>query len=233
MLHRFIVLDMDRTLFDSAEYANVIMEALSLTIVEERQAKAVLKCEYGNNFDFLSYLVDLKGLDYQQASELILHRSDQHRETLLMPGVTGLIAALDQSGDAYGILTTGTEQNQQLKLAILRDLLNKTKEGLPAEVTSVPDKSLDFIENRWNEARQAFHIDAKLSGKKGGVYAKTVVLIDDKSTNLTAKHPHVVLMHVPVNPTAEQHTLNSVADYIRYTAAWNKTIDFKIVQCSN
>lgn len=31
MLHRFIVLDMDRTLFDTAEYAAVLMEALGLT----------------------------------------------------------------------------------------------------------------------------------------------------------------------------------------------------------
>ena len=53
MLHRFIALDMDRTLFDSTEYASVIIEALNLSEVEEREAKEVLKHEYGNNFDSL------------------------------------------------------------------------------------------------------------------------------------------------------------------------------------
>lgn len=218
MLHRFIALDMDRTLFDSTEYASVIIEALNLSEVEEREAKEVLKHEYGNNFDALSYLVGIKGVDYKTAYKLILNRSKKHRRALLMPGVANLILTLDNTGDSYGILTTGTKVNQDLKLAILRDLLNKNETSLPAEVTEVSDKSLDFIENRWDEKRQAFHIDAELCGKKGGAYAKTVVLIDDKSTNLTAKHPHVVLMHVPVNPTAEEHTLNSVAEYIKYTA---------------
>lgn len=218
MLHRFIVIDMDRTLFDTAEYAAVLMEALRLTTAEALQAQAVLTLEYGKNFDLLTYLVKLKGIDYQQACQQIMTRAKKHTETLLMPGVVGLVDALTESGDSYGILTTGTLENQNLKLAVLRDLLAKDETSLPAEITSVSDKSVDFIQNRWDEVKQAFHIDEQLSGKKGGVYAKTVVLIDDKSNNLTAKHPHMVLMHVPVNPTAEQHTLRSVADYIRYTA---------------
>ncbi len=219
MLHRFIVLDMDRTLFDTAEYAAVLMEALGLTDNELVAVKKVVEREYGRNFDLLGHLMTLKKVDYKTACKRIMNRAKKHSETLLMPGVAGLIAALDETGDSYGILTTGTTDNQSLKLSVLRDLLGKDEKSLPAEITAVSDKSLDFITNRWEEPRQAFHIDAELSGKKGGMYAKTVVLIDDKSTNLTAKHPHVVLMHVPTNPTAEQHTLRSVADYIRYTAA--------------
>ena len=114
MLRRFIVLDMDRTLFDTAEYAAVLMEALGLSKTEERLVKSVLEREYGKNFDLLTYLLELKGISFASAEQRVINRSEQHKETLLMPGVSGLIAALDEAGENYGVLTTGTQQNQQL-----------------------------------------------------------------------------------------------------------------------
>ena len=53
---------------------------------------------------------------------------------------------------------------------------------------------------------------------RGGCYAKRVIIIDDKHTNLSTPHAHLVALHVPVEPTAEQHTLKSVGDYIKHTA---------------
>lgn len=214
MLRRFIVLDMDRTLLDTAAYSLVLMDAFGVTPGDKKKIMAVLNRHAGNNFDLYSYL-----MAHAPTDEGIIQRHMLAAATpaLLMPGVQEFIARLDGTGDAYGILTTGAPQNQALKLVVVRALLGKSAQELPAEITHVANKSADFALKRWRPAKKAFYINEQLSGVRGGRFAEYVLLVDDKATNLTTLHAQITALHVPVVQSAGVHSLKSVGDYIRHS----------------
>lgn len=219
MTERFVVLDMDRTLLDSTEYSMALMDAFGLTTDEKIKATKKLAEQTGNSFDFLDYLMDTKQTRLEDIYLRMGQLTASQPESLLMPGVREFIHSLDDLKEPYGILTMGTPHNQRLKLATLRAILQKDQSTLPAEITNTPNKSMDFIRNRWNEARGGFDISPDLCGKLGGTCAELVVLVDDKQDNLTAKHPRIVAFHVPVARAEEAHTLQSVTDYLEQTAS--------------
>lgn len=206
---------MDRTLLDTAVYAGMLMDAAKLTPQHRRDAEAVLSRTVGDSFDFLEYIMQTGHIKFEALHGYMLAHATEH---VLMPGVHEFIDTLDATGEAYGILTTGAAQNQQLKLDILRKVLNKTTATLPAEITAVPNKSADFVMMRWRPGKKAFYIGTELSGVRGGRYAQRVLLVDDKQSNLTTPHVQLTAFHVPVDKSTEAHTLKSVSDYIKHTA---------------
>ncbi len=210
-IERFIVLDLDRTLLDTGVYSELLLRVL-LAPELQAEAREVVASSTGASFDFLEYLLRQSGINYEKAFEKVLQAVMPGDNKLLMPGAAELIAFLAISGEHHGILTTGTVPNQSLKVAVLQRI---TRQAIPAEVTSVPNKSADFVQNR--RRGNLFYITPQLSGVSSGLMAKTIILIDDKASNLTESHPHIIAMHVPANPTTQSHTLESIGHYIKRT----------------
>jgi len=216
MVERFIVLDLDRTLLDTDAYVDLLVRAL-LPEKLHNEVRAKLAGTIGQSFDGLAYILQRAGLDYQAATNQVMRSlNNDNGLTLPMPGAAELIAFLDTAGEHFGILTTGTVPNQQLKLKAFYAVIGVI---IPAEITSTPDKSIDFIENR--REGSGFNISPTLSGAANGLHARTVVIIDDKQTNLTADHPGVIAIHVPLTreEQAPGHTLQSVQAYLQNTAS--------------
>lgn len=212
MLQRFIVLDLDRTLLDTEAYARLLISTL-LPMEGHDKAAAKLAGVTGQSFDFLAYILDKAGVDYKTATAKVLQAVQPGDRRLLMPGAAEFIGFLVQSQEHFGILTMGTVPNQQLKLAVLHKITGVT---ISAEITNTQNKSLDFLQNRWDG--NAFYLSPDLSGVGDGLRTKTIILVDDKQSNLTEAHQNIVAMHVPPGPLAEQHTLESVVRYIEHTA---------------
>ena len=215
ILNRFIVLDLDRTLLNTDAYSRLLLNVAGLSAQQNADLTAQLMQKTGAGFDLLASILRQGNSDVAALTNTMLRCAT---DDLLMPGAKDFITSLDEAHDVYGILTTGSAQGQAPKLAVFRQLVRKTDRLLPAEITNALNKSKDFVLNRCRPRQNAFYISEELSGVRGGCYARRVLLVDDKPSNLSMPHARLTTFCVPTIPAPESHTLQSVGYYIRHSA---------------
>ena len=206
----FVVLDMDNTLFASNNFTPYLSKLFNLNGEEQAKLMETVETQSGQGFNLLAHLrkhygakvnsdLDFSGeggssLDYKRIADAILAGLDIDacRDQLLVPGARKLIDALRQQAVPYEILTTGDEEYQNIKLAVMKRLLDLS--DLPAHVVNegnVPDKSA-MIDKLWNQNDKCFVL-------WNGVAAERVVVVDDKRTNLATQHDGIQCIHIGTN----------------------------------
>lgn len=213
----FAVLDMDRTLLDTA--------AVTERLCRQLERHGVPRARVDKDIDFIqgqtgqSFLL-LDFLETQYGPELFSIIKQEVQESvergraddgLLCEGANELLNALEEAGVPFAILTYGEQANQDFKLTLLRNLLGRSTAQLHAVVTQVSNKA-SWIADTWAQEEgfavpDTIHAAAKL-------WARQVVIIDDKSINLASDNPNI--LGILVNNTGKStHTTAEVARRLR------------------
>jgi beta-phosphoglucomutase-like phosphatase (HAD superfamily) len=180
-METFYVLDLDRTLFDT-ERAVTIMEEV-VAIHDQVLARALRQrfCEYserGESFSVRDFIVDMTDEANMQFVEARYHEAAQAQD-LLLPGAKELIAFVrSRPRTRFGILTYGSPQGQAMKMRAAVGL-----EEVPFLVTAGRHKGEQIAQ--WQQADGTYRLPEEL----GGVIAREMVFVDDKSFSFTGFPP--------------------------------------------
>jgi len=187
----FVVLDLDRTLIDNNVLMELLYESLGGNSADDTQAKLhELRqkelANRGNSFDVLGALNEIWGIDAEFVNVLI-DRIVNHPDALgiVVEGTAEILDELKKSDVLHGIVTYGENVEwQNMKVEILRRIIGLNSADTPHSVTSVKAKA-HYIENQWWDAdRKQFLVPEEVCGIPGGVYARTIHILDDKKANL-------------------------------------------------
>lgn len=196
VVEEFVVLDLDRTLLDSTEVAWFVLAGLASHGFSEKrikQAIGYIETQSGKSF----YLFDYISQEFPEvkpgklAAELLLDERllNKVRSRLLCAGADELIEELNLHTVPHMILTYGEQDYQQFKISLLRKLVDKSTERLPALITQSENKS-DWIVEAWFEpSREYAKIPDNVAGED--IQARHVIIIDDKLQNTVTSHEHV------------------------------------------
>ena len=169
----FQLIDLDRTLFDTAKYAKLINDKVNEIepgLGDELEARVEESYKAEETFFLLRYLRERMGDSWFEAmvGEII----DEHgAATFLLPGASERIAfaeSFSEGEPSWGILTYGDEVDQLMKCRIV---------GLasaPIYLTETADKGL--VVSSWQHEDGMFHLPQSL----GGVVVESLTLEDDK-----------------------------------------------------
>lgn len=176
-MHKFYILDFDRTLADSDKLLEVFIQvseeflAIPRSVIEAADADVKKR---GDSFDTAgfvrNYLIEHDRLDqWDSLVKRFIHES--RSLDMLLPGANELTNLLDSRGDRYGILTYGNPLWQGLKLSAAGF------NHVPHIVTT--NKRKGALISTWQLDDESFAIPQEL----GGGVADLVVLIDDKAVS--------------------------------------------------
>lgn len=181
----FQLIDLDRTLFDTARFASALTHEVSHTEPEVgRQLQQQVQASYEKEetFFLLRYLREERGDDwFESVVQRIVSRLGA--QAFKMAGFDErleLADTLSSAQPAWGILTYGDEIDQRMKLAIVG------LQEAPVYISDVPDK--DRIIATWQQPDGSFQLPAELGGEE----VSHVTLEDDKLRAFT---------HLPENVT--------------------------------
>ncbi len=208
-VERFVVIDMDRTLFATDNFGTYVYDVFGLDDDERQAAEQAVLSSKGSGFDTFGYLQqrhpgklqrfsgEAGELDVGSMADWLVERHglQQLQDALLLPGARELFRVLDERELPHGVLTTGEDSYQQLKAAVLRRLLDRP--GLPVMVVdgaNVPDKTAMLVDACWQETSQYFLLPVQLSGEL--IAARNLVVIDDKDENLASPHASIHAVHI-------------------------------------
>lgn len=186
----FIAIDMDRTLIDTNAFADRLPELFRLSESETREYLDRERTERGKEFDAYEYLAG-RGV-YSRTPEtrdfIGLFSSRQEMARLLLPGASDLLSTLKDARLPHGIWTKGSDRYQQLKVDVLRQLVDAP--GLPVAIISddvgLARSKAHVVEKDWYDTSRArFLVPASLHDRAEPLWVQTVVVIDDKPENLT------------------------------------------------
>jgi FMN phosphatase YigB (HAD superfamily) len=184
VLDVFYIIDFDRTLARSDDLRLLFEEVAfaETAIAPERIKQGELM--YRNNFDVAGYLRGLlRETMSSDKAEIILDRvrrlfvEKAREEDLLEPYASALLSELRERQAAFGILTSGGEEWQQIKIEATG--LN----DIPHLVIETSRKS-ELI-SRWRRPDDIFVIPKKLSGI-AACEARKIVFLDDKPVSFEA-----------------------------------------------
>lgn len=171
-IETFYVLDLDRTLYDTAKGTKTMEEVISLHnaelagALEQRFKEASL---LGESFALRDFIVEMVGEEEMQRIETVYHRLAGEKD-LLNPGAKELIAFIRaKEGAELGILTYGSQLGQAMKIAAATGL-----ENIPYLITYETFKGALIAS--WRQEDGMYHIPEEL----GGFIAKEIVFVDDK-----------------------------------------------------
>jgi len=197
----FIALDLDRTLFNTATYADTYIDlvAQSNPDLADRTRKAQIAAEsVGESFYVRRYIS-------QNASDELVHNLDDkivaacEGTDLLNPGASELLAYLDQRGYNYGILTYGERTSQELKLRAGH------LESIPLLVTSNPSKGL-LIAGWRDQDSDEFMVPGELTGLGRAALFSGVRLVDDRARSFVGLPDHNFVRGYHYQPTSTMIT---------------------------
>ncbi len=172
-----VVIDLDRTLFDTARNFNDFMDMLKAVYGNELINKMKEVEATTQHFDRFAYLQAHHGLRYGQLVadfRSFVSRTYGENHSYLFPGATKLIAFLQQEPHTHLlIITTGSGQSQRFKL------------GLCPELAGLPHK---IIGHNKGAALQA-EFDAASAVSHDGRHFNDFVFIDDKADAIAPIQP--------------------------------------------
>jgi len=184
----FVVLDLDRTLLHSDNLIAVLCKELhnhGVSLEEIEEVSAYIFTQIGTSFSGTGYITEKYGeemLNAVMADAMAKAEAGELEEILLYPGTRELLDQLDEIGTPFGVLTFGEQRNQQFKIDLLRAILKRPAERLPATVTSEPSKS-HWMHDSWEQDDGLFMIPADFTHSQA-VTAEHLVTLDDKLVNL-------------------------------------------------
>ncbi|GAC1369800.1 MAG: hypothetical protein NVSMB39_2020 [Candidatus Saccharimonadales bacterium] len=172
-----VILDFDRTLFDTSAYYADFLEWLTFAH-DPAVAQAAHVAERKGEFDIFSFLETEYNLSAHQVQlELRAYLSRKHHGTnhsYLLPGAASLIKFLQRNPWAYPVIwTTGSTVHQEFKLSLCSEVLH-----IPARIIS-------------GNKGQVVQEDLDIYGGVvfNGMLFKKFALVDDKSANVAALKP--------------------------------------------
>lgn len=168
----FYILDLDRTLFDTAASVEVMRGVVAMHDADLAAALEQRFEEYtqlGESFSMRDFILEQVGEDEMRQIEEKYHQFGTQRD-LLNPGARELIAYIRSKADtAFGILTYGAPLGQAMKIKAAVGL-----ENIPFMVTSETFKGALIAS--WRQDDDLYHIPEEL----GGYVTKNIVFVDDK-----------------------------------------------------
>ncbi len=175
----FFIVDFDRTLARTDElrllFRRILLQETPVT--EEQMTHGEMS--HANSFDVATYVREVLGKTMQSSEietllqgvrRLFIEEAKQHYVSLLEPYAAELLGDLEDDQRPFGILTTGGQEWQQLKIEATR--LDK----VPHLIIETSRKS-DLLTS-WRHG-DGFLLPDALSGMASCV-AKTIVFLDDK-----------------------------------------------------
>lgn len=203
-----ILLDFDRTIFDTHRYFNDLLEMVGETFgieMLEATSAAGRQSKYFDPFDFLesrgvSYAVATAEFNKFMAAKYPGNTSGQY----LFPDFAGLYNRLQKRPHTrIAIITTGTQQSQQFKLSLCPEL-----DDLPQEILA-GDKG----------ERIQLELDAKGAFELDGATYTHCALVDDREDVLhhIKPAPGRHLFHI-VRPNSKYDPLEPRADFIQISS---------------
>jgi hypothetical protein len=191
----FVVLDLDRTLLLSDNLTAVLCKAMhqhGVSLEEIEQVNAHIFKQMGTNFSGTAYIKERYGeqmLADVMADTMAAAEAGELEEILLPSGTRELLDLLDETTVPFGVLTFGEEKNQQFKIDLLRAMINRPEDRLPATVTSEPSKS-HWMHDTWEQEDGSFMIPVSFTNSQA-VVAQQLVTLDDKMVNLLSYDENV------------------------------------------
>ena len=187
-----VVLDLDRTLFNTAQMYEDLTDMIASTWGTQVAQQMRSHEAASEHLDPFKYLEEAHGITYDSVvSAFSTYQAQKYPDghSYLYPDVTGLLAYLRRRPrTVVRIVTTGTELSQRFKLAISPEL-----RGIGAEIISG---------NKGERLENAFSQAGAIS--LGGRHFEYFVIVDDKDSALTPieAHDRRLLIHL-LRPNAK------------------------------
>lgn len=188
----FAVFDLDRTLIDTDKFVEklrlaTISQNLNQELVDEAFSSLLKK--NGESIDAFEHLENRLQISLDP-SQLFEQMKDEFSECVFS-GVVELFKSLEQYEIPAGILTYGEERFQSFKLGLLHSYFASNElNRLPAMVTQSQQKAR-MISTTWLHSHQGWHIpDVMIKGET--LFAKRIIIIDDKISNLEANTDSII-----------------------------------------
>lgn len=225
----FIVLDLDRTLLNTDALMDLLFEQLSQTdgtnTEEVQAAKNVSYAHKGKSFDVTTLIDDRFGDGtFERLHQQIIamaHDVDM-RKRLLYAGASDLIETLESAGSYYSILTHGSQEFQSDKLRLLGALTDRLEPPFNAYITTETNKA-EWINRQWQRDRARFMVPNDVYRQRS-VAAQSIIVIDDKRTNLETTNEHIKGILVDNDTHPAEGTL-SVLDIAMHLSMWEGKFD--------
>lgn len=223
IVETFVVLDLDRTLFPTDDFVDLIYDELMKQGVpadKTGEDKSFVYSQTGTSFSLFDHMAQEFGEArmnaVMQSIEQLVKDGTVTAEMLLCKGTKELLEYLDQHQIPHAILTFGEQGLQDFKIKLTRLLLNKTGEELPATVTSLHKKAA-WIADAWeqDDDSKGLHVPASITGGEL-IHAKNVVVIDDKVSNLVSDSEQVkgILVNNSSNRPVGSLSTEDLAEYL-------------------
>jgi len=208
-----IVLDLDRTLFDTARFYQDFLAALAHTWNTELATTMMNVERTGEHLDPFEYLQDKHGITYEEvinAFKSFTEAKYPNGTNYLFEGAPELVEYLRKRPCTQVlIMTTGTKQSQEFKIALCPELAS-----LNHEIIS---------ENKGKVLQDKFEETGSITLR--GRHFHHFVLVDDKASALMpiAAHKRRILIHIlREDAKFQEHTGRSD---IREVSALRQVID--------
>lgn len=190
----FAVLDLDRTLFNTDAFIDIVCMMLTQHGISPEVALdtiARIKDQTGGSVPLFEDLGNTFAEDVLEAVReeiLRLASEGELRDILLYDGSREILDMLDELEVPFGVLTYGKETEQQYKIDLFRLLVNREPARLPAMPTDERLKG-NWIHGAWKQA-DGFIVPVDFT-ESAPVFAERIVILDDKPDNLLSPDPTV------------------------------------------
>lgn len=168
----FYILDLDRTIYNTAKATELMRGVIALHDLATAAALEQRFEEYtsqGESFSMRDFIVETVGEEEMERIE-VKYREAALAQDLLNPGAKELLAYIHTKGDDnVGILTYGSILGQMMKIVAARGL-----ETIPYLITSETFKGALIAS--WRQDDGLYHMPEEF----GGFVAKHIVFVDDK-----------------------------------------------------
>lgn len=221
----FIILDLDRTLFDTDRLIELLIMRLERYGVPKSETTASLsgiKSSAGQSLSMVEFLTKRHGADLVgrviRDMEVIAQAGRLDDAELLYGGASAtLLREFDARGVPYAILTYGREADQRFKLDLIRLLTGRDEQDLPAVITDEPRKGA-WIHAKWLDkgSGSQFRIPSEFTHDQT-IIAKRIIILDDKIANLQSPDKNVLGINIDnqAASVSEACSIASVSAYVR------------------
>lgn len=225
LVETFAVIDLDRTLLNTGALVELLYAQFhehGFTAEQITGELAFIEQQTGTSFSLFEYIETTHSKDLLESilEKVLLLAEDGvlDGDTLLCAGADRLLELLEYKDVPHAILTYGNELDQAFKLSLIRKLLGKTANELPAAITDEPKKAA-WISATWDDVDQAggIAVPEAIAGETR-LRARNIVVIDDKQGNLDSDNPAVMGILVN-NSEARPSSSTSTADLVEYLEA--------------
>jgi hypothetical protein len=168
----FYILDLDRTVYDTAKATELMKGVIALhdtTLAAALEQRFEEYTSQGESFSMRDFIVENVGEEEMQKIEAKYHETALQQD-LLNPGAKELIAYIRaKEGAQLGILTYGSQLGQSMKIMAAKGL-----ENIPYLITGETFKGALIAS--WRQDDDLYHLPEEL----GGCVTKNIVFVDDK-----------------------------------------------------